>query len=422
MEYVARFSQQHESFRLAELQALASVEGVELEVVSYSADVCFSIHLDYVPMLISFCARTYLHQQTPFCVVRLSNEDAARALIRRSILAQSIGELWGDSSDTHVSSSPSKEIVCLEPSLTSAAPSDNTASGSVVAALHESVRQRSAHLWPTYGSPETSFRIDVDSFQGSRTNHERLALFEGLSFLGLRGPIRMKNPDVVFTILEHWAYDPPPQGKRITEETKRSAASAEPQRMYFVRHVAASSRHLVREYSLKTRRYVSTTSMDAELALVTANLALASDGKLFYDPFAGTGGFPIACAAFGATVFGSDIDGRAVRGTGSWGGGTERERGSKKRSVKGNFDQYGLTDRLGDLWVADLTNTPLVVGDVLDDGTGIIGADDRPILRRGRRPLFDGIACDPPYGVREGLRVLGFRDKKEDRETTDLWT
>lgn len=39
MEYIVRFSHQHESFRLAELQALALVENVKLEIALYSADV-----------------------------------------------------------------------------------------------------------------------------------------------------------------------------------------------------------------------------------------------------------------------------------------------------------------------------------------------------------------------------------------------
>lgn len=39
MEFLIRFSQQHETFRLPEIQALAVVEGVDLKVVSYSPDV-----------------------------------------------------------------------------------------------------------------------------------------------------------------------------------------------------------------------------------------------------------------------------------------------------------------------------------------------------------------------------------------------
>ena len=56
--------------------------------------------------------------------------------------------------------------------------------------------------------------------------------------------------------------------------------------------------------------------MDAELALVTVTLALAGPGKLFFDPFVGTGGFMVAAAELGAVTLGSDIDGRSYRGKG----------------------------------------------------------------------------------------------------------
>jgi len=40
MEFLIRFSQTHETFRLPEIEALALIVGVDLEVVSYSLDVC----------------------------------------------------------------------------------------------------------------------------------------------------------------------------------------------------------------------------------------------------------------------------------------------------------------------------------------------------------------------------------------------
>lgn len=54
-----------------------------------------------------------------------------------------------------------------------------------------------------------------------------------------------------------------------------------------------------------------------------------------------------------------------------------------------NFQQYGIEDKFVDAFMSDLTNTP--VRDV---------------------PFLDGIICDPPYGIREGLRVLGVREGK----------
>lgn len=149
-----------------------------------------------------------------------------------------------------------------------------------------------------------------------------------------------------------------------------------PRRLYLGRYISGSDRHAIDKYNLKKRKYISRTSMDAELSLVTANLTLAAPGKLIYDPFVGTGSFSVTCAHFGATALGSDIDGRSIRGDG------------RDRNLYSNFVQYESTASYLDSFIADLTHTP---------------------LRKG--PLFDGIICDPPYGVREGPKTLGSRHK-----------
>lgn len=42
MEYMIRFLQVHETFRLAEIEALAALEGINLEVLSYSLSVRYN--------------------------------------------------------------------------------------------------------------------------------------------------------------------------------------------------------------------------------------------------------------------------------------------------------------------------------------------------------------------------------------------
>ena len=42
MEYMIRFTQVHETFRLAEIEALAVLEGIKLDVLSYSPSVRYS--------------------------------------------------------------------------------------------------------------------------------------------------------------------------------------------------------------------------------------------------------------------------------------------------------------------------------------------------------------------------------------------
>ncbi|SPQ20132.1 322521d8-cea6-4042-8bd0-6353deb91dbf [Thermothielavioides terrestris] len=317
MDYLIRFSQSHETFRLPEIEALALVEGIDLKVVSYSLE-------------------------SPFCVVHLPSEDAATRLIRRSILAMSIHELWG--------------------------------SGPDLAAVHDAVRRTTAHLWSKYMT--CSFKFTIDSYQGSRSADDKVRIINSFAYLGFAGPIQMRRPDEEFVLFEDWEFNSTPLG------------IPDPKYYYFGRYLGSGARDLPKKLDLKKRRYISTTSMDSELALVTANLALAAPGKIMYDPFVGTGSFPIACAQFGAVTFGSDIDGRSMRGDG------------KKRTLRGNFEQYGLLPGLGGMFTADLTNSPIRRVELRYDGDGVTGR------------LFDGIVCDPPYGVREGLMVLGVRDSE----------
>lgn len=270
--------------------------------------------------------------QSPYCFVQLPSEEAATRLIRRSILSKAIYEVWGK--------------------------------GKTYPEIYEDVRATSQHLWPLYKN--NTFKFIVDSFQGSRTPAEHRELINSFRFLGFEGPIRMKNPEQEFSISELWRLNAP--------------LSEGPLEIYLARWLGGSDRDVINKYDLKKRKYICTTSMDAELALITANITLAAKGKIFYDPFVGSGSFSVASAHFGATAFGSDIDGRSIRGKG-------------KVSVLSNFEQYGLMGSFGDNFVADLTNTPL----------------------RSTR-IFDGIVCDPPYGVREGLKVLGSRDPTKGKE------
>jgi tRNA (guanine10-N2)-methyltransferase len=244
----------------------------------------------------------------------------ARRLISRSILSDTIFELWGH--------------------------------GENYDSLHASIQRRTRQSWAKY--KYDSFRFSVHGFQGKRDKDEQTKIIESFKYLPFEGPIRMKGCKHEFRVFEQF-----------------EASDPVPKMLYFGRLVGKGGRHAVATYDLKRRSYINTTSMDAELALLTANIAQAAPGKLYLDPFVGTAGFPIACAHFGAMTIGSDIDGRSIRG-------------KHGQSVKSNFSQYRLTPLWLDGIVSDLTNSPI----------------------RGARWL-DGIVCDPPYGVREPCKVLG---------------
>jgi tRNA (guanine10-N2)-methyltransferase len=206
---------------------------------------------------------------------------------------------------------------------------------------------------------------------------KRVEIINSFRFLPFQGSIKMHGADEEFTVFEQWQWNAVPLGLE------------HPDYYHFGRRITLGARHLPQKFDLKKRRYISRTSMDSELSLVTANIALAGPGKLMYDPFVGTGSFPIACAEFGAVVFGSDIDGRCMRGDGDG------------KTLRGNFEQYGLLNGMAGFFSADLTNSPI--------------QRIPPGKLEGCRPrrIFDGIVCDPPYGVREGLYVLGVRDPQK---------
>lgn len=262
--------------------------------------------------------------QSPFAVFRFANRQwnsrAAAVLVSRSILVLGLYELWGCGIDYDT--------------------------------LHTDICQRTSLLWAEYR--HSTFRFEMDCFQGRRNAADQAAIMETLGYMGFEGRVTMKNPAHQFFICEQYPLD-----------------VKTPTNIYFGRWVADSGRKIMHKYDLKKRAYIATTSMNAELSLVTANLALAAPGTLIYDPFMGTGSFPISCAHFGATVFGSDLDGRSIRG-------------NPTKNVQTNFQQYALPSKYLGGFVADITNTP---------------------LRRHR--ILDSIVCDPPYGVREGLKVLG---------------
>ena len=276
--------------------------------------------------LYSTRSNSLIDAKSPFCVVHLKSEAAAKSLMRRCILGKAIYEILGIGA-------------CYED-------------------LHISLQQHALELRAQAG--DRAWKMTMDAFQGSRTTEEKVGIIESFAYLDFQGPIRLKDPDEEYVVFEEY-----PHHKAST-----------PRRLFLGRKIADGGREAINTLSLKQRQYISTTTMDAELALVAANVTLAKPQSVLYDPFVGTGSLILAGAYFGALVFGSDIDGRSMRGT-------------REKNLRSNFQQYNLESRYLDSFVSDLTHSP---------------------LRKRDGGWIDAIVCDPPYGVREGLRVLGSRD------------
>lgn len=307
-DYLIYFAQAYPNFRRAELESLAAYHGISIDLSHHD-------------------------EKNPFLIVKLENDEQARKIMERSILGRGIYELWGQ--------------------------------GKSIEALHEDVKQRSSDRFDEY--KKVSFKFDFIGYMGKRTTKEKFEMIESFSYLAFEGPIRMKNPDEIFNVLEEYHV----------HGTEKATA---PINMWFGRQIQLSARteNILDKYDLRRRKYIGTTSFDAELSLVSCNIAQVGPGKITYDPFTGTGSFLVAAANFGGLPIGSDIDIRILRGK------------NDKCNIKANFKQYGTTLNFLDILTMDFTNNAF-----------------RSDLK------IDTIVCDPPYGVREGLKVCGAKDPEK---------
>ncbi|EME31745.1 tRNA (guanine(10)-N2)-methyltransferase [Galdieria sulphuraria] len=136
----------------------------------------------------------------------------------------------------------------------------------------------------------------------------------------------------------------------------------------------------VQKYTLKKRNFIGTTSMDAELAFIMANFALADNLKLILDPFVGTASILISSAAFGAETLGSDLSFTVLKGK------------NKEENIVSNFRQYKLQQPLG-IVRCDILHNPWRHESIMSSFTSF-----------KCHGWLDAIVADLPYGVRESSR------------------
>ncbi|KAG6331791.1 hypothetical protein ID866_7297 [Astraeus odoratus] len=263
------------------------------------------------------------------------------------------------------------------------------AQGSTYDELHRENRNVRSR-WERY-ILDTSFKFTVVGYNHGLSQRWQRDVIEGFSYMNFMGKIDMRDPDIVLGCFEEYAHDKRPDGKHNADGDfcqvyfGRLVRSNVSHRYVRVRQKASqvsegSARSLIRVFDVKKRSYFGNTSMEAEVSLLMANQAQASPGKLIYDPFIGTGSMAYTTAYFGAFVYGSDIDGRQMRGKG------------KTPGVLRAAAQYGVAGQIVDLCTFDVTHNPWRSGG-----------------------LFDAIVTDPPYGVRAGAKRLGRKQVREDR-------
>ncbi|EDO14795.1 hypothetical protein Kpol_1076p1 [Vanderwaltozyma polyspora DSM 70294] len=272
-------------------------------------------------------------EDSPFFKVELDNDEQARDWIKRSILTRAIYEYWGE--------------------------------GENMDQLHTSIQNQPFYEENKEKFANDTFKFDFESYRGYG-KFDRVKQIESFGYLAFKGKIRMKNPQQVYTLIDEYV----PISENI--------GGIVPIKYYFGRLIQHGNRQAVEKYDLKKRPYKGTTSFEAELSLVSANIAQVKPGTFMYDPFAGTGSFLVAGGHFGALVIGSDIDGRMIRGKGA------------SVDIGSNFKKYGESERFLDVLTMDFTHNAL-----------------RSNL------VFDTILCDPPYGIRESIKVLGAKDPEK---------
>ncbi|KAF5370810.1 hypothetical protein D9758_001866 [Tetrapyrgos nigripes] len=321
-KYLIVFAQAHHEFRIPELHSVASLYGFDISL-----------------------PKGEIETDRPYMVVGLADEKHARQLAKRCILIKAIYEFY--------------------------------AQGSTYEELHTRNRANQA-LWTRY-KLDTSFKFFVTAFNHKIPQDRQRQVVESFSYMDFLGKIDMKKPDITLGCFEEYI-----EKRGLIRD--RHDGDGQFQQAYFGRLIEeGSARVLVKMFDVKKRQYFGNTSMESEVSLLMANQTLASPGKLIYDPFLGTGSMAYPVAYFGAQVFGSDIDGRQMRGKGSTPG------------VFRAAAQYGVSARILDLLTFDVTHNPWRCGG-----------------------LFDAIVTDPPYGVRAGAKRLG-RKKELDPERQALY-
>ena len=317
MQYLILFAHRHVDFRLPELDVLLEMQGLNPEV-------CYDRQAAYDRM------KANPTSVSPLLSVQLPSEQHAIILAERGVLVRAIYEFFAIGSDYN----------------------------SLISELQGAMPR----LVPFATS---SWRLDIEAFgrRFSMTEQtERRELVKPYLIDAFPGPVKMKDPNEWFLILEEYAVNTLPH---------------ELLHVYFVRTLAGNyrskipggSRALVHTLTLKKRAYIGPTSMDTELALIMANMGQVTPCDFVLDPFVGTGSILIPCAAFGAFTFGTDIDIRILRG-------------KKGKNLFSNFAQYKLP--FPELLRSD-TSRPNWYGE----------------------NIFDAIICDPPYGIRAGARKSG---------------
>uniref|UniRef100_A0A6I8NNU5 tRNA (guanine(10)-N(2))-methyltransferase TRMT11 n=2 Tax=Ornithorhynchus anatinus TaxID=9258 RepID=A0A6I8NNU5_ORNAN len=254
-----------------------------------------------------FSSHQEIHGKSPFWIINIPSEEIARNLMKRTVCAKSIFELWGHGK------SPEE--------------------------LHNSLKNYPVEKMAPFLHSDSTYKINIHTFNKTLSQEEKVKRIDELEFLPFEGKVNLKKPQHVFCILEDYGLDP-------------NTAPERPFNIYFGRWIADGQRELIESYSVKKRHFIGNTSMDAGLAFIMTNHGRVKENDVVFDPFVGTGGLLVASAHFGAYVCGTDIDYNTVHGLGKATRRNQKWRGPDE-NIRANLRQYGLEKYYLDVLVSD---------------------------------------------------------------------
>ncbi|KAM4771010.1 tRNA (guanine(10)-N(2))-methyltransferase TRMT11 [Rhinophrynus dorsalis] len=248
-----------------------------------------------------------VREKSPFCILHIPSEEMARKLMKRTVCAKSVFELWGH--------------------------------GKTFPEFQQSLQKYPLEKMVPYLQPNSTYKINIHAFNKTLTQKEKLLKIDALEFLPFKGKVNLQNAENIFYLLEDYGSDP-------------NKAPKEPFHIFFGRWIADGQRELINSYSVKKRHFIGNTSMDAGLSFIMANHAAVKPNDLVFDPFVGTGGLLVSCAHFGAYVCGTEIDYNTVHGLGKATRMNQKWRGPDE-NIRANLRQYGLEKYYLDVLVSD---------------------------------------------------------------------
>jgi len=156
MQFLFWCANEHQQFRLVELESLATL---------------FSIHLEWV----------FKSDKYPWVVLDLPSEEVAKKIISRSVSIRYCLHLWAE--------------------------------GDNYEEFHSKLKNVHFEDEAKWLSEKTSFKFHIESFNKKITGEEKLKKFESLSYIPVLGPVSLNSPDVVFGYFEFYGFDPnnPPE-------------------------------------------------------------------------------------------------------------------------------------------------------------------------------------------------------------------